>query len=91
MTPDAKGVLRKYQSEDAGIGSLSPEDARHPVNGPTSYTSSSHDKNVRVRTSSVSRGFYASWLYVGCGQTASPFHFILHSCLFLSYTPELAS
>lgn len=54
MTPDAKGVLRKYQSEDAGIGSHSPEDARHPVNGPTSYTSSSHaDKNVRVHTSSL--------------------------------------
>ncbi|XP_050700442.1 G-protein-signaling modulator 2-like isoform X3 [Eriocheir sinensis] len=53
MTPDAKGVLRKYQSEDAGIGFHSPEDARHPVNGPTSYTSSSHaDKNQSVNEES---------------------------------------
>ncbi|KAK4328075.1 hypothetical protein Pmani_001548 [Petrolisthes manimaculis] len=48
MTPDAKGVLQKYQSEEAGIGSLSSDDSSsshhhlHPVNGPTSYTSSSH-------------------------------------------------
>ncbi|XP_063865896.1 G-protein-signaling modulator 2-like isoform X5 [Scylla paramamosain] len=53
MTPDAKGVLRKYQSEDAGIGSHSSEDARHPVNGPTSYTSSSHaDKNKSINEES---------------------------------------
>lgn len=47
MTPDAKGVLRKYQSEDAGIGSLSSDDS-HPVNGPSFNTSSHADKNVRL-------------------------------------------
>nr|XP_045608187.1 G-protein-signaling modulator 2-like isoform X3 [Procambarus clarkii] len=51
MTPDAKGVLRKYQSEDAGIGSLSSDDS-HPVNGPSFNTSSHADKNASVNEES---------------------------------------
>ncbi|XP_042224878.1 G-protein-signaling modulator 2-like isoform X2 [Homarus americanus] len=51
MTPDAKGVLRKYQSEDAGIGSLSSDDS-HPVNGPSFNTSSHADKNTSVNEES---------------------------------------
>ncbi|XP_076050082.1 G-protein-signaling modulator 2-like [Oratosquilla oratoria] len=33
MTPDARGVLRKHQSEDAGIGSLSSDDSHTPFSG----------------------------------------------------------
>ncbi|XP_071528691.1 G-protein-signaling modulator 2 isoform X1 [Panulirus ornatus] len=51
MTPDAKGVLRKYQSEDAGIGSMSSDDS-HPVNGPSYNTSSRADKNASVNEES---------------------------------------
>lgn len=47
MTPDAKGVLRKYQSEDTGISSLSSGDS-HPVNGPPFTISSPADKNTSV-------------------------------------------
>ncbi|CAL4061356.1 unnamed protein product, partial [Meganyctiphanes norvegica] len=50
MTPDAKGMLRKYQSEDAGIGSLSSEDSHHH-NVP--FNSCMHnDKNSSVNEES---------------------------------------
>ncbi|KAK4298528.1 hypothetical protein Pmani_029130 [Petrolisthes manimaculis] len=44
MTPDAKGVLQKYRSEEAGIGSLSSDDSSsshhhlHPVPTPVVHT-----------------------------------------------------